>query len=118
MNLTYLSLGAMSESMFDDHIMQLAGSLPKLQVWSTYACVLTDDIWDDVASLRSLRRLNLRALTGFTVDGILEFIEKLGAGNKGLVIYEMHMAKKHSRKDRDLIQDMMAKKVQGKFKFY
>lgn len=40
--------------------------------------------------LRSLRRLEFSAVTHFTADGMLDFIGKLGIGNKGLVLDVMN----------------------------
>ncbi|MCJ1424283.1 hypothetical protein MMC29_002170 [Sticta canariensis] len=76
-----------STSFEDQHIMQLASSLPKLEIRSTSEKCLTDAIWGEVASLRSLQRLDLGPLAIFTVDGILDFIEKLGPGNIGLDLF-------------------------------
>lgn len=118
-NLTDLHLREVSEYFGDRHIMQLASSLPKLEVWSTSGYQLTDAIWAQVASLRSLRRLDLNALTSFTADGILEFIEELGPGNKGLVLAVMNADTDSdlSLEEQDLIQDTIAQNVEGRFEF-
>lgn len=61
--------------------MELARSLPKLEsLWSS-GFVFGDAIWDDIASLKSLRKLEVYALTEFTAQGIYNFITKLGRGN-------------------------------------
>lgn len=118
-NLTDLRLREVSDSFVDQHIVQLAKSLPKLEVWSTSGYGLTDAIWSDVASLSWLRRLELGALTSFTLDGILGFIDKLGDGNKGLNLSVMNadVDSALSAKEQDLIQDRIAKKAEGKFEF-
>lgn len=117
-NLTHLGLEEISESFVDRHIVQLAGSLPKLEVWWTNASSLTDIIWGKVATLRVLQRLHLTALMSFTTDGILDFIEKLGPGNKGLVLsvttFDMNC---DFFVELTLIKETIAKKVEGRFEF-
>ena len=114
-NLTDLDVSENFGILTDLHIMRLARSLPKLKVWSTNGCGLTDFIWGAVASLRSLWRLRFDAVTNFTVDGILDFIEKLGPGNKGLVLNVTNSQIRLSREEQKLIQEKIAKKVGGDF---
>lgn len=113
-NLTDLHLEDIADLFVDRHIVKLAHSLQKLEVWSTDGSMFTDAIWSAAASLKSLRRLNIAALTSFTTTGIIGFIEKLGPGNKGLVLSVLN-ADKESRVERELIQRKIAKMVQGKF---
>lgn len=68
-NLTNLRLERISENFVDRHMVQLALSLPKLEIWSTDGNWLTDDIWSEVATLKSLRRLDLVVSTSFMTDG-------------------------------------------------
>lgn len=117
--LTELYLRETSDSFVDWHIVQLASSLPKLEVGSTSGYGLTDFIWDKVASLRSLRRLELVALTKFTGKGILDFIERLGPGNKGLVlsVRNVDMDSNLSWGEQDVIRERILEKVGGRFGF-
>lgn len=106
-------------SIFTDlQIMRLARSLPKLEVWSTSGDALTDDIWSAVASLRSLRRLVFYSVTHFTPDGILNFVEKLGPGNKGLVLDVGSSEFNFSRKKQKLIQEKFTEKIGGEWVFF
>lgn len=109
-NLANLRLRNLSYKFTDRQIVRLASSLPKLETWSTSGYELTDDIWDSVASLESLRRLQLDELARFTADGLLDFIEKLGPGNKGLVlgIWSVEI-------EGGLIKEKIAGKVEGRF---
>ncbi|MCJ1267316.1 hypothetical protein MMC22_007201 [Lobaria immixta] len=118
-NLTDLRLREVSDTFSDRHILQLANSLPKLEVWSTSGYGLTDAILGAVASLRSLRRLDIGALTSFTADGILGFVERLGPGNKGLILAVMNadMDSELSGPEQELIQERIARKVEGRFEF-
>lgn len=126
-NLTNLRLDQISEPFTDWHIEQLASSLPKLQDWSTRGLRLTDAIWNEIATLESLRRLELRTSVRFTADGIMDFICQLGPGNHGLFLYVIHEDDEDEDKEdeekvltweeQDLIQEEIATELNGKFKF-
>lgn len=118
-NLKNLHLGGESDFFFDRHIAQLASSLPNLEVWSMTGSRLTDAIWGKVASLSSLRRLELDFLSSFTVEGILDFIKKLGPGNKGLVLSTINTHLDFFAptlvEHQELIKQRIAQKVGGRF---
>lgn len=118
-NLTDLYLSEISDSFTDRHIAQLASRLSKLEVWTTGGYGLTDAIWGEVAALKMLRRLDIDGLIFFTVDGVLDFINKLGPGNDGLVlsVISTNRGSNISSTDRALIQLKIARKVKGKFTF-
>ena len=114
-----LRLRDVSDYFKDEHICQLARSLPELEEFFTSGYGITDAIWTDVASLKVLRRLDLNAMTRFTLDGILDFISNLGDGNRGLLLAVM-MADADSNlteEEQSLIQETMAAKVEGRFEF-
>lgn len=115
-NLMDLRVAELSNLFADRHIVQLASSLPKLEVWLTRGFGLTDAVWGQVASLRSLRRLDLGTVTRFTADGILDFINKLGPGNTGLVLSVMNLTMS-CWVEQELIREMIAKKVEGNLEY-
>lgn len=117
-NLTELRLTASSNFFIDRHIEQLASSLPKLEVWSTRGYRLTDAVWSEVASLKSLRSLDFGAVTNFTVSGIVDFIKKLGPGNKGLVLSTINQENFESKRVFiKKISNTLAKETDGWFGF-
>lgn len=118
-NLTELRLEGVSDSFTNQNIIQLASILPKLEVWSTNGYNLTDAIWGEVATLRSMRRLDLCGLTNFMSDGIFDFLEKLGVGNKGLVLSVMRArtAIELSWVEQEWIQETIAKTLEGRFEY-
>ncbi|MCJ1263484.1 hypothetical protein MMC22_003354 [Lobaria immixta] len=116
-NLMELDVIAVFDSLTDLHIARLTSSLSKLEVLSIDGDDISDDIWDAVASLRSLQILQFSANTYFTASGILDFIERLVPGNKGLVLDVMSSKSELSRKEQGLIQEKIAKKVGGVFEF-
>lgn len=121
-NLTLLRLKSTCYTLVDQHIVQLASCLPKLAVCSISGSGLTDAIWGEFGSLRSLRRLELDAVSNFTPHGILGFIESLGPGNKGLVLSLTDVDDDSSDswkvfRKSDMIQETIAQKINGKFEF-
>ena len=116
-NLMELDVIAVFDSLTDLHIARLTSSLSKLEVLSIDGDDISDDVWDAVASLRSLQILQFSANTYFTASGLLDFIERLGPGNKGLVLDVMSSKSELSWKEQGLIQEKIAKKVGGVFEF-
>lgn len=118
-NLTYLRFGVISEIFRDRHIVHLARSLLKLEVWLMDGLGLTDAIWSGFTSLKFLRILIINGLGSSMVDGILGFVEGLGPGDKGLLlaIPEVQRDSEISAvwEDRLLINDKIAQKVEGTF---
>lgn len=118
-NLKFLDLKMLSGWIVDRHIIQLASSLPKLEVWLVDGYRLTHAVWGEFASLRSLQRLELEGSMRFMAGSICGFIEKLGPGNKGLVLSMTNVAQKSnlSGEEKGLIRDLIDKKVQARFEF-
>lgn len=104
-NLTKLHFSTVSDSFNDGHIMQLASSLPKLEYWSISGNCLTDAIWKDITSLKSLQSLNLHALSSLTADGILGFLDKVDPRNK--LFFSVRSVKKMAWDKRALIHKKM-----------
>ena len=69
-NITDLCLGEISGFFDDEHIVQLVSSLPKLEFCSMRGDGLTDAIWSEFGSLRSLRKLELNTLMSCTGYGL------------------------------------------------
>ena len=114
-NLKDLRMGKLSNYFIDKHVVQLATSLPKLEVWFMTGRCFTDGIWPEVASLGSLRRLKLDA-GRISSRGILDFIKKLGPGNKGLNLYMRHGSdNKLWCLHRQLIEEKIREKVKGRY---
>ncbi|KAL8790803.1 MAG: hypothetical protein Q9213_000427 [Squamulea squamosa] len=118
-NLTDLRLQDISDYFTDEVIGGLARSLPKLEGWYTSGWGVTDYIWSDIALLKSLRRLDMAAMSRFSAHGILDFILRLGPGNKGLVLAIM-MADVDcdlTEEEQMTIKETIAAQVDGRFEF-
>lgn len=111
-NLTDLRLRNLSSYFTDQHIMRLANSLPKLEVWSTNGRRLTNASLNAVASLRSLRAVELGGLANCSADEVLDFIEKLGPGNKSMIL---SMESDSLYDKMELIDEKIKEKVGGMF---
>ncbi|KAL9033177.1 MAG: hypothetical protein Q9214_007635, partial [Letrouitia sp. 1 TL-2023] len=108
-----LRLRDISDYFNDEVIQRLARSLSKLEVWCTSGWAITDAIWEEVAQLKSLRRLDFTALTQFTAKGILDFILNLGPGNHNFVLAVM-MADSDcdlSEAEQTMIRETMAERT-------
>ncbi|KAL8737426.1 MAG: hypothetical protein Q9181_001705 [Wetmoreana brouardii] len=118
-NLTDLRLQDISDYFTDEVISRLARSLPKLEGWWTSGWGVTDAIWPDVVTLKSLRRLDMAATSRFTSEGILDFILNLGPGNKGLVLAIMmgDVDCDLTEDEQNMIRETMAALVDGRFEF-
>lgn len=118
-NLTDLRLREISDFFRNEHIITLALSLPKIEIWWTSGLAITDAIWPAVASLRALRRLDLMATSSFTATGILDFVLELGEGNRGfsLAIMMADMDSDLTPEEQSCIRETLADKVEGRFEF-
>ena len=118
-NLTELRLREISDYFRDEHICRISRSLTQLEDFYTTGWGISDAIWPDMLSLKSLRRFEISALTTFTADGILGFISNLSQGNLGL-IFSVMMADPESglsEEGQSTIRDSLAAKVEGRFDY-
>ena len=114
-----LRLSVISEGFTDHHIRSLAQSLPKLETFWTSGFCITDNIWPDIASLKSLAELQLSADTRFTANGILDFVLSLGPGNAGFLLNIMMQDTDCdiSEEEQFMIRDTLSSRLGGRFDF-
>ncbi|EMC92646.1 hypothetical protein BAUCODRAFT_95801 [Baudoinia panamericana UAMH 10762] len=114
-----LNLHRISDYISDDHVALLARALPQLESFSVGGYGISDMALASVAQLRKLTTMTFAGLTRFTVDGILGFIEQLGAGNEGLVL-SIEMAQPDSiisEEGQEILREAIAHKVNGRFEY-
>lgn len=118
-NLTDMRLQDVSDYFLDKHFCTLAKSLQKLEVWESSGYAISDDIWSDMASMKSLRRLEFNGQTRFTSFGIMGFILNLGPGNNGLLlnIAMQDVDYNLTEEEQTIIKETMASKLDGRFDF-
>lgn len=118
-NLTDMRLQDVSDYFLDKHFCTLATSLQKLEVWESSGYAISDDIWSDMASMKSLRRLEFNGQTRFTSFGIMDFILNLGPGSNGLLLNIAMQDVDYNLTDEEqsMIKETIASKVDGRFDF-
>lgn len=116
-NLTHLHLKEVSDGFSNHHIMRLARDLPRLKYFGTSGYGVNDDIWKDLASLKSLQILELNALSRFTANGIMDFVLSLGAGNRDMAL-SINMQENDSEiseEEQTTIREFIHEKLGGRF---
>ncbi|KAG9984927.1 hypothetical protein KCU78_g20820, partial [Aureobasidium melanogenum] len=81
--------------------------------------LLSDRTLNTLSNLGNLKSVSITGLSVFTANGLLDFIDKLGPGNRGLAI-SIDMASLDaalSSEEQDLVRDTLATKVQGRFEY-
>ena len=118
-NITDMRLQEVSEFFLDKHFCTLAKSLQKLEVWESSGYAITDAIWNDMASIKPLRRLEFNALTRFTSKGIMDFILSLGSGNNGLLlnIAMQDVDFNLTDEEQSMVKETMTSTVDGRFEY-
>ena len=118
-NLTDMRLQEVSDYFLNKHFCTLAKSLQRLEVWESSGYAITDAIWSDMASMKSLRRLDFNAQTRFTSNGIMDFTLNLGPGNQGLLlnIAMQDVEFPLTDEEQSMVRETMTSKVDGRFDF-
>lgn len=119
-SLRELELKDISDFFTDEHITSLALSLPHLEYLWVSGEGITDAVLAPLASLRNLRSLMLYALTRFTADALLDFVDALELpGNRGfqLSVVNAELESQVNPEEIVLIKDRIAERVEGTFDF-
>ncbi|KAL8785281.1 MAG: hypothetical protein Q9195_008700 [Heterodermia aff. obscurata] len=118
-NLADLRLEGVSDFFNDEHICRLAQNLSKLESFVTTGWGLTDKIWQDLARLKYLKRLDFNAMTSFTARSLLAYVSELGHGNQGFALAVMMADLDFDLKphEQQLIRNTLTKRVGGSFEF-
>ncbi|KAI9723120.1 MAG: hypothetical protein M1828_004368 [Chrysothrix sp. TS-e1954] len=85
-NLKELQLPGISETFGDQETIELLTPLTQLEGVFLGGYEVGDRVLDAVARLQHLKSITFQSLSVFTMNGLLDFISKLGPGNRGLAI--------------------------------
>lgn len=120
-NLKELVLKEVSNEFQEEHIAQLALNLPELEEFWTSGDVIGGDVLHALSNLRSLKKLDLYALTKFTSDEIIDFLSKLdGDTQRGFNFSIMAADPVHgnlTETEQELIRDYIRSNLDGRFDF-
>ena len=72
------------EILRDEHLIAILHNLTQLEDLYVSGLELNDVLLDSVAALANLRNVTLSGISKFTVDGLLDFVSRLGPGNSGI----------------------------------
>lgn len=114
-----LQLRGISEYFQDEHINEIAGSLPHLEDLYIGGILVTDRALDKAGNLPNLKSLTFETMSSFTLNGLMDFISKLGLGNEGLVI-QVDNANPNaylSEEEQALVQETLSTKVGGRLEY-
>ena len=122
-----LYLKDLSNNFTDDLIINLVLSLPNLIDFWTSGTDITDAVLPVLSTLNNLKNLHMYAMTRFTYDGIMNFVNSLriesddgkGDGNRGLSFNVMNAegASVLTETEQSNIRERMDEKVGGRFDF-
>jgi hypothetical protein len=118
-NLRQLRLSRISDNFTDADICLLASNLPMLELLVVGGMGITDAIWPMLVQLSQLKNLAITGPTYFTADGILSFINSLGAGNRNMVLSMLYMDPDYAieHAELDSIRETIASKLDGRFEY-
>ena len=118
-NLRELELEEVSDGFTPDHIMALTPFLPHLEKLWIGGDHFDDSIWNAFLCLPKLQSLVIRALSEFTVQGILDFIAQLGPGNRGMKLSILNSTTEATltEEQQKLIHDTLENSLDGSFDF-
>lgn len=118
-NLTELKLTRITEYFTDVHVSMISEHLLQLEDLLVDGYGMTDVSLEKLPNLENLKSVTFSGLTGFTTDGLLDFIQSLGPGNQGLAITidRALVEGALSEAEQELVRETLATKVQGRFDY-
>jgi len=118
-SLKRLSLTRITEYFSDAQIANLSKHLPSLEELLIDGYGITDLSLENLSGLPYLKSLGFSGLTQFSLNGLLDFVEKLTAGNEGLVLSvdRAQINDKLSDAEQEIVREAIGAKVNGRFEY-
>ncbi|EMD60963.1 hypothetical protein COCSADRAFT_202308 [Bipolaris sorokiniana ND90Pr] len=107
------------EVLRDDHLKTIVADLVLLEDLYVSGLELNDDVLPHLASLPNLRTVTISGISKFTMDGLLDFIDRLGPGNQGIRL-SVDMADTDTLLPDEqlaLVKDNLMEKAGGTFEY-
>lgn len=118
-NLKELRLYLVQEVFHDEHLIPIFRALTLLDDIYITGMEIKDEVLDSVATLPYLKSVEFSGISKFTADGLLQFIERLGPGNKGIRLM-VDMADPETLLSDDtvnLIRETLLEKAGGRLEY-
>lgn len=118
-NLQEINLFRIADYFTDEHIELLGSRLTNLDTFYVGGYGISDRVLDSFVHSTRLKTLTFAGISAFTVDGILEFVEKLGSSNQGLLLSVDNAEPETmiSEEGQNLIREAIATKLEGRFEY-
>lgn len=107
------------EILKDEHLISILHNMTLLEDLYVSGLELNDVLLDSVAALANLRSVTLSGISKFTVDGLLDFVSKLGPGNAGIRV-SIDMADPDTMLSEDsvtMIRECLIEKIGGTLEY-
>lgn len=117
--LKHVKLLGVSDFFNDEHIITLARNLPHLDELYFTGLQVSDAVLPELANLKELRRLDIASISTFTFEGLMDFVDRLGPGNRGIEVMVSSAAQDTRLSDDEvlLINQNFATKAGGKLDY-
>lgn len=118
-DLRSLHLPDVSDFLGEEAAIRLLSSLPLLEEVYMGGYGFTDKVLEAVSSLAHLRSIALFAVTSFTCQGLLDFVERLGPGNENYQLYIYTADSEHLLTDEEqaMVRDALYRRVSGRMDY-
>jgi hypothetical protein len=110
---------SLPEVLRDEHLVTILADLTFLEDLYVSGLELNDIVLPHLASLPNLRTVTISGISKFTLDGLLDFVSRLGSGNQGIRV-SIDMADTDTLlpdDDLNLIRENLAEKVGGTLEY-
>jgi hypothetical protein len=107
------------EVLRDEHLITIIADLTLLEDLYVSGLELNDIVLPHLASLPNLRTVTISGISKFTMDGLLDFVSRLGPGNQGIRL-SVDMADTDTLLSEDeltLIRDNLVEKAGGTLEY-
>lgn len=118
-NLKKLELRGVADYFSDAELIRTLTPLSELEEVYIGGYGVSDAVLSTVSSLKKLRAMNFVAITSFTCDGLLEFVDALGPGNDALHVSVDNADPQSLMTDEEvaLVREALAAKVGGRLDY-
>ncbi|KAF2133319.1 hypothetical protein P153DRAFT_381751 [Dothidotthia symphoricarpi CBS 119687] len=107
------------EVLRDEHVIAIAKDLTLLEELYVSGLELNDVVLESIGSLPNTRNVTLSGISKFTLDGLLDFVSRLEAGNQGIRL-TIDMADPEtilSDEELSIVRDWLTKKAGGTLEY-